>query len=188
MCLWAGVPRRRAESRYPAPRGAMGGDVGVGEVRRRAVTRRLQPRPPVSRSATPMRRRHDQDSSRLNAIHDAEGVSAKQVVARAVIVSRPRVRTLRDGRYRRVNRVGKRCCGGATALCIPASRRFRLLERLIEILKLAWHVRPLRGSDAGLLTTGSFWRGPHRLVQGACGSRPTMRPRRQDPLRYRGFE
>src|SRR3989442_4129577 len=149
---------------------------------------RLSPRFPVSGSATCVRHGHDQDASSFNSIDDAERKAPKQVPASPVIERRPGLREPNDRRFGSIDFAAECCSRSDAALCVPARGCFCLLERFLEVFKLAGHGRPQRGCDAAPRTMESSWRCPRRLDRAVREFRQPTRLQRRRLLRLRDFE
>ena len=150
--------------------------------------RRLHSRLPVPGPSMPVRHGHDQDTARFDAVDDAEWKAPEQVSTCALIEPRPYVRKASDGRFGCIQFIAEsHSCRGAS-FCIPAGRRLRFCERLLEILNLAGHVRLPRECGDAPRTTEWSWPCPRRLVRAETESRRTMPPLRRRRSRSRDSE
>jgi hypothetical protein len=153
-----------------------------------ASGRRLRSGLPVSRPSMAVRDGHDQNALRFDAVDDAEWKAPKQIAARVVVEARPCIRKASDGRFGCSDFIAEGSGRRSATFCIPARRRFRLLERFVEILKLAGHVRLPRGCGDAPPTTEWSRHCPRRRVRVGTESRQTMRPPHRRRLRARDSE
>ena len=130
----------------------------------------------------PVRDRHDENPCRrFDAIDDSVGKTAKQKPTSAMLEGWPRFGIVGYRVFGCVDFVTKGQGRGWTPLGIPTSSSFDFLKCLVDVLKLANHVRQLRGSDAGLLTnrpSSLSRRRPSRDVRGFLPTTPLRRPHR----------
>jgi hypothetical protein len=148
---------------------------------------RLQARLPVAGPSTRMRDGHDQHTSMFDAVDDAEWKAPEQVAARVVVEARPGIRKPRDRGFGLVDFLAERRGCRSIPFRIPACCRFGFVERLLEIFKLAGHVRLPRGCADVPPPTESSWLFPRRRVRAAGESQQTTQLPRRRPLRNRGF-
>jgi hypothetical protein len=147
--------------------------------------RHLQSRSPIARPTASVRDRNNENAIDLNSVNDAERKASQEVAASAVVVARPRFRQTHDRRFGGVYLLTERDSCRSAPLDIPPSAGLRFVERFVEILKLASHVRLLRGCDDALQPTKSSWRFQRRRVRVVLESLSTTPLLRQRPLRNR---